>query len=115
MRAKKELQNGLYHAWPPKYKAVMVDPTYNGFRVVYFKKPSSEKYGDGPYGIMDSIELKSMVDGKTYTSKAKYYEALKASDSHIIEAGEHSGKSREITGDYNCRKELKQAIERHLH
>lgn len=74
------------------------------------------KPSKGPYGIMDSIEMKSMVDGKTYTSKAKYYESLKRNDSHIIEPGEQKlDKQREVQGDFNCRKELKQAIEKHLH
>lgn len=72
--------------------------------------------GKEVYGVMDAIELKSMVDGKVYTSKSKYYESLKAGDSHIIEAGEHKENAMaKLRGDFGCKQELKQAIREHLH
>ena len=108
------LENGLYHAFAPDYTPVMVDPDYSGFRIVYHREPpiKSER---SCMVITDCIELKSMADGKTYTSKGKYYESLKAADSHIIEAGEHkSDAQHKLRGDFGCRQELKQAIHQHL-
>lgn len=82
------------------------------------KSIAPKKYCSGPSGIMDTIELRSVADGKMYDSKSKYYDSLKRSDSHIIEAGEQNldpNRKYETKGDFNCRKELKQAIEQHLH
>ncbi len=110
--------NGLYHAIAPDYANVLVDPNYNGFKVIYFKIERASISCSGPHGIMDTIELKSMADGKMYDSRSQYYESLKRNDSRIIEAGEleaHKKSMREVRGDFNCRKELKQAIEQHLH
>ncbi len=56
-----------------------------------------------------------MIDGKTYTSKRKYYDHIKASDSHIVESGEiNLNPRREIRGDFDVSKELKQALQQHL-
>lgn len=63
----------------------------------------------------DTTEVKSMADGKVYTSKAKYYQSLKDNGSHVVEAGEQKCRSKEIRGDYNARKELTQAVYRHIH
>lgn len=79
-------------------------------------QPGTPKYNTG--FVSDCIELKSMSDGKMYDSRARYYDSLKRNDSHIIEKGEHEQnlkKMGEVKGDFNCRKELKQAIEQHLH
>lgn len=67
--------------------------------------------------ISDKLwDMKSHADGKTYDSKSAYYRSLKDNGSHIIEPGEQVyDKQREMTGDFNCRKELKQALEKHLH
>lgn len=62
--------------------------------------------------ITDSIEMKSMVDGKTYTSKSQYYASLKAADSHIVEKGEHKPQAG-IKGDFSCKKELREALRQH--
>lgn len=74
--------------------------------------------GTGTWDIghrTDSTEVKSMADGKTYTSKAKYYRSLKDNGSHVTEKGEFKNKPRETVGDFDCRKELTQAVYRHLH
>lgn len=63
----------------------------------------------------DTTEVKSMADGKTYTSKSKYYQSLKDKGSHVTEKGEFKDKPRELVGDYNVRKELTQAVSRHIH
>jgi hypothetical protein len=107
------MDNGLYHAFAPDYTPVMVDPSFEGFRIVYHREtPIRAERSCGV--ITDGIELKSMADGKIYTSKARYYESLKAADSHIIEAGEHKPDAQKLRGDFGCRKELKQAIHQHL-
>jgi beta-galactosidase beta subunit len=66
---------------------------------------------------MDSIEVKSMADGKTYTSKSQLKDSYKRHDVHIVEKGEAAAECRErkeIRGDYNCKAELKQALQKHL-
>ena len=74
-----------------------------------------------PYGIMDGLGkgidgFKCMADGKTYDSKSKYLAALKAADSHVVEAGEHKPDAQhKLRGDFGCRKELQQAVRQHLH
>lgn len=88
----------------------MVDPDYQGFRISY-GPPESPK--SGIQVITDAIEVKSVNDGKVYTSKSKYYASLKASGAHVTEAGEH-GMKRSLQGDYNVRSELKQALQQHL-
>lgn len=50
-------------------------------------------------------------DGKHYDSKSEYYKSLKASGHIVHEAGMHKEK-REQRGDYNCRKELKEAAQK---
>lgn len=76
--------------------------------------------GRGPYGIMDKLGngidgFKCHADGKMYDSKSKYLAALKAADSHVVEAGENKPESQaKLRGEYGCRKELKQAIQQHL-
>ena len=65
-----------------------------------------------------SDELGGIVnpaDGKHYDSKSKYYKAVKASGSHVVESGEMGQQQkRKQEGDYNVREELKQAIQQHL-
>lgn len=106
---------GLFYAYPPSYEAVLVDPNYNGLKVVYKEKTAPKILSNHNTGfVSDCIEAISPLDGKMYTSKSKYYQALKDSGNHIVEAGEH-GNKQEIRGDYNLRPELNQAIQRHLH
>lgn len=106
-------KKGLYHAYAPEYKHVLVDKDYNGFKIVY-KKCDMPKMESRAW-MTDSTEVKSMVDGKVYTSKAKYYQSLKDKGSHVIEKGEGSGVRKDVRGDYNVRKELTQAVHRHFH
>lgn len=81
------------------------------------EKTVYEQHARGAYGIMDTMNgIKSMADGKMYDSKSKYLAALKATDSHVIEAGENNPASQaKLRGDFGCRKDLKQAIQKHLH
>lgn len=53
-------------------------------------------------------------DGKIYTSRTKYYQAIKAANCHITEPDSRPMGKREIRGDFNVRKELKSAVQQHL-
>lgn len=106
-------KNGLYHAYAPEYKPLLVDKNYEGFKIVY-KKCDMPKMEPRAW-MTDTTEVKSIADGKTYTSKAKYYQSLKDRGSHVTEKGEFKNKPREMVGDFDCRKELTQAVYRHLH
>jgi hypothetical protein len=119
--AKKPLKNGLYYAYAPDYKPQMVDPNYNGFRIVYLKESTAPcMHAAGPQVISDSLPgVKSMADGKIYDSKSQLYESYKRHDVHIVEKGEHDlskggYKDRLTKADLSCRKELKAAIQQHL-
>src|ERR1700722_2606351 len=72
----------------------------------------------GLHVITDSCEVKSMVDGKVYTSKSRYYDSLKAHDCRIVEPGEYNPekphKDRLTKADLDCSKELRAAIRQHL-
>lgn len=106
---KKPMPNGLYDG--SGEHPVLIDKNFCGWKVIY---PHKNKIEKDHFGIItDSIEVLSTADNKTYTSKAKYYRSLKDHGNHVIEAGEH-GKKREQQGDYNCRSELKQAVQQHL-
>ena len=63
--------------------------------------------------ITDGIEMMNPADGKVYSSKSKYYRALKDMWSHVIEPGEQ-GKTRGLQGDFNNKHELKRALQQHL-
>ena len=58
--------------------------------------------------------LRSQADGKMYDSKSAYRKSLKAHG--MVEMGNDAPtKGRdEIRGDFDCSKELKQALEQHL-
>lgn len=77
----------------------------------------NKKYKSRPIGrvhvIGDSIEALNPADGKVYSSKSKYYQALKDTGNHVVEPGEQ-GKKLGLQGDYNLRPELKQAMQQHL-
>lgn len=71
--------------------------------------------GGGIQIITDCVEVKSPIDGKIYTSKKKYYDHIEASGNHIVEKGEiNLAPHREIRGDFDVSRELKQAIHQHL-
>jgi len=66
-----------------------------------------------PNVINDTIDgVLNPATGKRYDSKAKYYADLKATGHMVVESGMHSDK-REIRGDFDVRKELKQAAQQH--
>lgn len=66
------------------------------------------------YIVSDCLDgVVNPTNGKHYDSRSKYYADVKASGSHIVEAGEH-GKKRQQDGDYNVSKELKEALQQHL-
>lgn len=87
------------------------DPVWDGS---YTKRQNHEGEKSGLHIITDGIEFKSHHDGKHYSSKHKYYQSLKDTGNHVVEAGENYMKNRQIQGDYNIKKELKQALEQHL-
>lgn len=116
--SKKPLKNGLYYAYAPDYKPQLVDAHYNGFRIVYVREMNAADRA--PNIIKDSIApMKSMADGKTYDSKSRYYESLKRADCRIVEKGEYNPEkphygARVSDAAFDCKKELKQAIQQHL-
>lgn len=105
----KALPNGRYAY--PKGESIphLIDPYYEGFKIIF----GYEQKINPHHLVIDSIEVVNPADGKVYTSRSKYYRSLKDSGNHIVERGEQ-GHKREIQGDFNVRKELKQAIEQHL-
>lgn len=118
MSKKKPLSNGLYHAYPPEFEPVMIDPNYKGFRIVYMKEKISTS-GRTVNVITDSCEVKSMADGKTYTSKSQLKDSYKRHDVRIVEKGEYNPEKPQYgakmdDSHFNCRKELKQAIQQVL-
>ena len=67
--------------------------------------------GSMPYVQKDDLGLhgiRSQIDGKHYDSKAAYYKSVKASG-HIIVGNEEQKNSTETRGDFDCKKELKEA------
>lgn len=66
-------------------------------------------YIAGPGG-----ELRNMADGKMYDSKSEYRKSLKAHG--MVEMGSDAPTEgrKEQRGDYDCTKELKEAIQQHL-
>ncbi len=51
------------------------------------------------------------VDGKAYSSKSQYYKKVKAAGMEIAGNDAKAETKREIQGDYDCRKDIAQAIE----
>ena len=78
------------------------------------ERERAERAKSGIQVITDSIEVKSHHDGKVYSSKHKYYQSLKDSGHHVVERGEEYLSRKKIDGDFDCRKELKEAARRHL-
>lgn len=105
------LPSGLFHQYPGQKRPSLIDKNYEGFKIIYLrddiKKTKSHQI------IIDSIEVKSLADGKYYSSKSKYYQSIRDSGGHIVESGE-SNRKREIVGDFNVRKELTQATQQVL-
>lgn len=112
LKRKNPLPSGHYFSDPGDLHPTLINPDYEGFRITYGNMVKAIKPTTG--GIMDSIEVKGLHDGKMYTSKSKYYQSLKESGNHIIEKGEIKYDKRETQGDYNIKKELRQAVQQHL-
>lgn len=106
LRKGKELPSGLYHQYPEDDRPSLIDANFVGFKIIYVRDDVKKR--QAPSVITDSIEIKGMHDGKMYTSKSKYYDALKQTGSHVLEKGESYGR-KEVRGDFNLRKELTQA------
>lgn len=71
----------------------------------------SDNIGEGVQGVMNH------ADGKVYDSKSSYEKAVKAKGCHIV--GNDWNKSqyktpleRGVSGDFNVRKELKEAVQK---
>lgn len=80
-------------------------------------KPFKPKvYGTSANGIMDTMRATiNPVDGKIYDSRSVYNRAVKASGCEIVGNDMKTPtKPREIRGDFNVRKELKQAVHKVL-
>lgn len=58
--------------------------------------------------------VKSQVDGKMYTRRADYNDHLKRHD--MVEVGDQAPTKapKEIRGDFDCKKELHEAIKQHM-
>lgn len=117
--SKKPLKSGLYYAYAPDYKPQMIDPKYDGFRIVYMgERQITSNRPAGMEVMTDNCEVKSMADGKTYTSKKQLYDSYKAHDVRVLEPGEYNPdkphRDRLSKADLNCRAELKAAIQQHL-
>jgi len=111
IKTKPCLPNGLYTSFHGDEYPTLMDESYNGFKITYLNAHVAKSNTNV---INDSIEVKGLHDGKTYSSKSRYYQSLKETGNHIVEKGEFNNKPRQIQGDYNVRKELKQAIQQHL-
>lgn len=79
-----------------------------------------EKYNSTPANlskfnvISDDLGIKGVinpVDGKPYDSKSSYYRTVKDAGCQIVGNDPIPAKKREIVGDFDCRKEVAQAIE----
>lgn len=65
-----------------------------------------------PYVRSDYIPPSRGVDGKVRDSKSDYYGHLKATGHHIVD---YEQKPRnKVEGDFNCKKELKEAVQQVL-
>lgn len=78
-------------------------------------KPSSPNKLYSFNVISDDLGLKGVhnpADGKTYDSKSAYYKAVKNAGCQIVGNEQPSTKKREVQGDFDCRREVSQAIDR---
>ena len=68
----------------------------------------SDSLGDGVKGLLNH------ADGKLYDSKSSYYKAVKAAGCEVLGSDAPTEVRKEIKGNYDISKELKQAIQQHL-
>ncbi len=70
--------------------------------------------GAGFYVISDDLGIKGVinpVNGKQYDSKSQYYKTVKQAGMIVVGNDAKTETRREIAGDYDCRKDIAQAIE----
>lgn len=77
---------------------------YHGYKGKIFSV-QSDSLGHGVKGV------KNHADGKRYDSKSEYYKALKAHGCVVAEPDSRP-KKQETKGDFDCKKELKEAYEK---
>lgn len=69
-----------------------------------------------PYVVSDNLGVQGIVNpatGKSYDSKSEYYASVKAAGCHIV--GDDASKgNKKNEQDHNVRKELKDAINKHM-
>lgn len=64
--------------------------------------------------ISDDLGIKGVsnpVDGKLYDSKSAYYKTVRSAGCQIVGNDPIPTKKREMVGDFDCRREVAQAIE----
>lgn len=70
---------------------------------------------DEPFGKKETNwnkGIKNPIDGKTYVDKHSYMESVKRAGCRVVGRDMDASVNREIRGDYNVKKELKQAIQK---
>lgn len=79
-----KLPDGLY-VYAPGDEIPVRDPSYNGFRIIWQHRKPPSRFGEGTYGIMDTMDGTACpVDGKMYDSKSRYYRTVKESGCEIV-------------------------------
>lgn len=73
-----------------------------GFQVI------SDQLGEGVQGVFNP------ADGKKYDSKSSYYRAVKEAGCFVMGNDAPTEGKKELTGDFDCSKELKEALQQHL-
>lgn len=71
------------------------------------------------YVISDDLKagvngLHNPADGKMYDSKSAYYKGVKAAGCVVMGTDAKAENRKELRGDYDCTKELKEALQQHL-
>ena len=78
--------------------------------IMYLGNTSGAKF----YVISDDLGIKGIinpVDGKPYSSKSEYHKTVKKSGMEVVGNDAPTETRREIQGDYDCRRDIAQAIE----
>lgn len=68
----------------------------------------SDNLGEGVQGVLNH------ADGKKYDSKSSYYKAVKAAGCEVVGNDAPTEGRKEIRGNFDVSKELKQALQQHL-
>lgn len=78
---------------------------------------SERTRGPVHFSVSDDLGTQGIychADNKTYDSRTKYYQAVKAANCHIAEPDSRSTVRKDVKGDFNVQKELKSAVQQHL-